>query len=410
MTTPSSRNGLDSGESQAISSDSDLDVIESAAVSSWTTAKLDQAFSAPAGDIVRGALVSALLTGPMSSYVRGASGDAQAFIPLENGLAVISRHARDLGYDGLVLFLDELILWLQAHMSDQQFVNNQVSKLVKLIESGDASRVLPIVSFISRQRDLSKLVGEDVTGADVKNLEAQVSYLAERFDVVNLEDRNLPAIIKERVLKPTSAAGSKALDEAFATIESTSAVARDVLLDSDGATGATWAEFRDVYPLSPALLNVLVALSGALQRERTGLKLLQEMLRRRRSDMKVGELIPLGDLWDVLSDGTGEAFTDRLRREAEAAHRFHAKVRAFLLEKYGSETDQRFVADDRLIKTLLLASLAPGVPALTRLDRCSAGGAQPRLDPLSHGCARHSRSQPVAGAPGGVRRASRGRR
>ena len=51
-------------------------------------------------------------------------------------------------------------------MSDRQFVNNQVSKLVKLIESGDAGRVLPIISFISRQRDLSKLVGEDVTGAE----------------------------------------------------------------------------------------------------------------------------------------------------------------------------------------------------------------------------------------------------
>ena len=73
-------------------------------------------------------------------------------------------------------------------MSNQEFVNTQVSKLVKLIESGVAERALPIVSFISRQRDLSKLVGEDVTGADVKNLEAQVEYLAGRFDVVSLED------------------------------------------------------------------------------------------------------------------------------------------------------------------------------------------------------------------------------
>ena len=65
------------------------------------------------------------------------------------------------------------------------------------------------MSFISRQRDLSQLVGEDVTGADVKNLEAQVEYLAGRFDVVSLEDRNLPAIIKERMLKPKNAGGSK---------------------------------------------------------------------------------------------------------------------------------------------------------------------------------------------------------
>lgn len=375
------------GAGDGASDDDDLDVIEEAGVSGWTPTQLHRAFSAPVGDPVRDALVSALLSGPMSSYARGASGDAGAFVPLENGLSVITRHAKSLGYDGLILFLDELILWLQAHMTDREFVDDQVSSLVKLIESGVAERALPIVSFISRQRDLSQLVGEDVTGADVKNLEAQVQYLAARFDVVNLEDRNLPAIIKERVLKVKPGPGRAALDEAFASVESANAVTRDVLLDSGGATGATWQDFREVYPLSPALLNVLVALSGALQRERTGLKLLQEMLFRRREDMRLGQLIPLGDLWDVLADGTGEAFTDRLRREADAAHRFHVKARAYLLEKYGSETDERFVADDRFVKTLLLAAITPDVPALSRLT-----GA--RLAALNHGSIRSRVSTP----------------
>ncbi|CAM2856326.1 PglY protein [Saccharomonospora xinjiangensis] len=346
----------------------------------WTGERLDRAFGAPAGDPVRDQLVQDLLSGPMSSYIRGATGDADAFLPLENGLSIITKHARDLGYDGLILFLDELILWLQARMVDRQFVNTQVSKLVKLIESGDAGRVLPIVSFISRQRDLSKLVGEDVTGAEVKELERQVEYLAGRFDTVSLEDRNLPAIIKERVLTPKPG-GREILDAAFASIESAKPADREVLLDAAGATGADWQDFRDVYPLSPALLNVLVALSGALQRERTGLKLLQEMLRRRRDDMKVGELIPLGDLWDVLADGVGEAFTDRLRREAEAAHRFYAKVRAWLLERHGGADNQQFRATDRLVKTLILAALAPQVPALTRLTG-------PRLAALNHGSLR----------------------
>ena len=343
----------------------DLDVI-GGETSGWSTAELDAAFAAPPGSQKRRALESALLSGPMGSYARGAHGDAEAFVPLENGLAVIAEHARSLGYDGLILFLDELILWLQAHMSNQEFVNTQVSKLVKLIESGVAERALPVVSFISRQRDLSKLVGEDVTGADVKNLEAQVEYLAGRFDVVNLDDTNLPAIVRERVLRPRP--GKEALlDQAFSSIESSRPGDRDVLLDATGATGSTWDDFRRVYPLSPALLNVLVALSGALQRERTGLKLLQEMLYRRRADMKLGELIPLGDLWDVLTDGTGEAFTDRLRREADAAHRFYARARAHLLERYGGATSRDFVAADRFVKTLLLASLAPHLPALARL-------------------------------------------
>lgn len=362
--------------------DLDLDIPDDTGINDtgWTSEQLDRAFTAPAGDPVRDRLVQALLSGPMSSYIRGASGDAEAFLPLENGLSIITKHARDLGYDGLILFLDELILWLQAHMSDRQFVNNQVSKLVKLIESGDAGRVLPIISFISRQRDLSKLVGEDVTGAEVKELERQVEYLAGRFDTVPLEDSNLPAIIKERVLKPKPG-GREILDAAFAGIESAKQAVRDVLLDADGATGADWQDFRDVYPLSPALLNVLMALSGALQRERTGLKLLQEMLRRRRDDMKVGELIPLGDLWDVLADGIGEAFTDRLRREAEAAQRFYTKARAWLVERHGGEHTQQFRATDRLVKTLILAALAPQVSALTRLTGS-------RLAALNHGSLR----------------------
>ncbi|MGW2558679.1 PglY protein [Streptomyces sp. NPDC001514] len=358
----------------------DLDVIDGSG-GAWASDELDRAFAAPAGDAQRDRLVSALLTGPMSSYAEGARGDAHAFLPLENGLAVISRHAKSLGYDGLVLFLDELILWLQAHMSNREKVNSEVGKLVKLIESGDSARPVPIVSFISRQRDLSQLVGADVVGADVKNLEQQVEYLRGRFDVVSLEDRNLPEIIKQRILRPKNDQARLALDGAFGAVESTNAQVKDVLLDAHGATHADWSDFRAVYPLSPALLNVLVALSGALQRERTGLKLLQEMLRRRRGDFKLGELIPLGDLWDVLSGGTGEAFTDRLKAEAEAAHTFHTKVRAHLLEKYGSEGNEKFIADERFVKTLLLAALAPDAPALKRLT----GG---RIAALNHGSIR----------------------
>lgn len=278
----------------------------------------------------------------------------------------MSRHAQQHGYSGLILFLNELILWLQAHMSNQEMVNNEVGKLVKLIESGEADRPVPIISFISRRRNLSQLVGEDVVGADVKNLEAQVEYLAARFKVVQLEDTNLPEIIKRRILRPRDAM-KPALDEAFAKIESSNPAVKDALLDAHGATQANWSDFRDVYPLSPALLNVLVALSGALQRERTGLKLLNMMLSRRRDDMRLGQLIPLGDLWDVLGHDVGEAFTDHLKTEAESARGFHAKVRAHLRDKYGSEDDDRFRADDRIVKTLILSALAPQVTALSRL-------------------------------------------
>ncbi|MDO0926541.1 PglY protein [Streptomyces sp. TG1A-8] len=346
----------------------------------WSSAELDRAFAAPPGSEERERLVSALLTGPMAAYTQAARGDAQSFIPLENGLKVISRHAKSLGYHGVVLFLDELILWLQAHMGDQDFVRDQVQRLVKLIESADSGRPVPLVSFISRQRDLSQLIGSDVAGADVQNLEQQVDYLAGRIDVVELEDSNLVEIIKHRVLAPRPGM-EQARDDAFKIVESSRDEVRQVLLDAQGRTEASWDDFRTLYPLSPALLNVLVDLSGALQRERTGLKLVQELLRRHRDDLRLGQLVPIGDLWDVIAARTGEAFTARLRKESEIAHRFHARVREHLLTKYGSADDKRFRTDERLVKTLLLASLAPNVPALTRLT----GG---RLAALNHGTIR----------------------
>ena len=162
----------------------------------------------------------------------------------------------------MVLFLDELILWPQARMRDRTWVNEQIQQLVKLIESGNADRPVPIISFISRQRDLSQLIGKDILGSDVQNMEQALEYLKERFTVVNLEDRNLPEIIKERVLKPRPEQEG-VLEASFAGIDRSNQQVKDILLDDQGATSADWDAFRAVYPLSPALLNVLVALSSA---------------------------------------------------------------------------------------------------------------------------------------------------
>ncbi|WP_461034292.1 PglY protein [Streptomyces mayteni] len=366
--------------------DGDLPDLD-AAPGVWTPALLNVAFSAGPGETERDWLASALLSGPFSSYTRGAMGAKDAFLPLENGLAIISQHAKDHGFDGLILFLDELILWLQTHLKERTFVNDEVNKLVKLVESGAGDRALPIVSFISRQRDLAQLIGEHAIGEEAKNLEDQVKYLAERIDTISLTDRNLPSIIKRRVLEPRDEVGRRALEAAFAVVETSNQETRDVLLDANGATHADWDDFKALYPLSPALLNVLVALSGALQRERTGLRLIKEMLYRRRDDMKVGQLIPLGDLWDVLAEGMSEAFTDRLRHEADTAIRFYAKAREVLLAKHKGQADtDKFRADDRFIKTLLLAYLAPEVPALERLTAS-------RLAALNHGSIRSRTGQ-----------------
>ena len=75
------------------------------------------------------------------------------------GLAVISAHAKSLGYDALILFLDELILWLATHSADLNFVQTEGNKLAKLVEARKSDRPVPIISFVARQRDLRDLIG-----------------------------------------------------------------------------------------------------------------------------------------------------------------------------------------------------------------------------------------------------------
>src|SRR5436190_1917314 len=81
-------------------------------------------------------------------YSGVSAGKSESFLSLDKGLSVISRHARDLGYDGLILFLDELILWLASHAARPDFVHQEGQKLAKLVESQTPDRPVPLVSFV----------------------------------------------------------------------------------------------------------------------------------------------------------------------------------------------------------------------------------------------------------------------
>ncbi|MGH3906480.1 MAG: PglY protein, partial [Pseudonocardiaceae bacterium] len=153
--------------------------------------------------------------------------------------------------------------------------------------------------------------------------------------------------------------------------------------------------FRRTYPFSPAFMQTLVHVSSALQRERTALKLMQQILIDRRDDLRLGDLVPFGDLFDAIADGADQPFTEKLRHEFEQARALYQRtLRPMLLgqrelteEQAAGQADAEparlaaFRADDRLMKTLLLAALAPGVTALR-------GMTARRLTALNHGTIR----------------------
>lgn len=314
---------------------------------------------------------------------------ASNYVSLDRGLAILSRHAKDLGYTAVVLFLDELILWLASHSQDQAFLNREGQKVSKLVEAGDADRPIPIVSFIARQRDLRELIGAAVPGAEQLAFADVLQWWEARFDKIVLEDRNLPAIIERRLLRPKGPEQKRELQEAFERTAKVRQEVLDILLTHEGDKRM----FEQVYPFSPALVQALVALSSLLQRERTALKLMLQLLVQNKDRLLVGDIIPVGDLFDVIIEGD-EPFTPAIKNMFDRAREVWTRKFIPLLEAEHHVADQevrdggvdqavirRYRADAGLLKTLLLSSLAPEVEALRNLTPA-------RLAALNHGTIR----------------------
>jgi len=354
----------------------------------WNAARFEAAAAAPPATGEHKALV-----GRLQEHYKRAAHVLSDYVNIDDGLAALSQHAHTLGYDGLVLFLDELMLWLAAHATDHTFLQVETAKLAKLVESQNADRPVPIASFIARQRDLKELVGE-VPGADRVNYGDFVQWNTDRFKMITLEDRNLPVIAERRLLAPVSAAARAEIDAAFQRAKQVRASVREALLTTKGDD----TMFRQVYPFTPALIKTLVAISSVLQRDRTALKVLSQLLVDHRDSLQVSDLVPVGDLFDVLIHGDSVTNTDVITHFEQAEKLYHTKLLPMLERQHGRSreellalpaddpTRRLFLAHDRLLKTLLLAALVPDVESLR-------GMTAERLAALNHGTI----AAPIAG-------------
>ncbi|MGW3604366.1 phage resistance protein [Micromonospora sp. NPDC005161] len=337
----------------------------------WTSDMYAAAAAAPPGTEQRDRLVSGLTSTFFTGAVR--SGE---YLDLDTGLAVITRHAKTLGYDALVLFLDELILWLSTKISDHTFVNTEGAKLNKLVESADATRPLPLISFVARQRNLEDFLGPQVGGTEREALAHVMRSVQGRFGEIALADTNLPEITEKRLLKPLTDEARAVIDNAFAAVRGNREVWDALLLGAqygDAGIGSDAAAFRKLYPFSPALVATLVALSQALQRERTALKVMTELLVDRRDTLKVNDLIGVAALFDPLVLHGELPDRPKLKQLFQAARTLYTqKLRPILLNLNGISEEQaaghqQFQLDDKLVKTVLLGALVPEVPALHNL-------------------------------------------
>ena len=352
----------------------------------WDAASFEAAANASPDSEAHLRLVSTLLKTVASSHAEVISHRGGNFVRFDKGLSIIAQHAASLGYDAVILFLDELILWLAMKSADHGFVRREVPKLTNLVEAQSADRPIPLVSFVARQRDLRELVGDHVPGAERLSFGDALDWQGGRFDTIILEDRNLPAIAEKRVLRCKTESARKELDAAFEQTARMKDNVMSILLTREGDRQM----FRKVYPFSPALVQTLIAVSSVLQRERTALKVMIQLLVDHRETLKVGDVVPVGDLFDVVAHGD-EAFTQDMAIHFDNAKRlYHQKLLPMLERQHGMRREDveqlayddpkrvAFRNDDRLVKTLLLSALVPEVESLRGLNA-------EKLAALNHG-------------------------
>ncbi|MEQ4519558.1 hypothetical protein ABLI39_09370 [Pseudarthrobacter sp. B907] len=335
---------------------------------SWDGERFDAALLDPVGSADRNRLAQDLIATLFKSYE-----NTGRWLDISSGLRAMTEHAHGLGYDGVVLFLDELVLWLAQHLGNNDFIQSETSKVAKLVETGAGSLTIPLISFVARQRDLKDFLGSTAIGAEREAIGQSFSWWEDRFEAITLKAADLPRIVNQRLLQPMSDEGSRALANATASVKANPGAMRHLLSDEAGSSAV---DFELVYPFSPALIDALVALSSLLQRERTALKVMGELLSAGREQLLVTDVIPVGDLFEsvVLSDK--KPLSSDIEKLFQIAADFYLnKLRPYLLSKHGlTETEaaavprtHAFVAEDRLAKTLLVAEIVPGTPSLQNL-------------------------------------------
>ena len=308
-------------------------------------------------------------------------------------MAAITAHAKGLGYDAVVLFLDELVLWLAFSVQDREFFRRESQKLTKLVESATGARAIPLISFVARQMDLRRWFADaGASGAEQEALDRAFRHQEGRFGTIVLGDDNLPYVANRRLLRrrPDNPQADQVISDAFARLDRRSDI-WDVLLDGintdDRHRGADEAAFRLTYPFSPALVSTLRSLASVMQRERTALKVMQQMLVDRRSTLTVDDVVPVGDSFDYIVRGSQALDPQAAALFRSAVALYRDKLRPILLAAHNLSEDDvadpdrapaGFQADDRLAKTLLLSAVAPKVPALKELTAS-------RLASLNHG-------------------------
>jgi hypothetical protein len=268
------------------------------------------------------------------------------------GLQGLAAHVKAQGFGGLVLLIDEFLLWLREK-SGPEF-EAAINRLNSIVDHADGARPIPVYAFVARQRNIQEFFPDMV---EEQHLHEHLGHHAKRFEVTNLEDVELRHVCKGRVLKrrPENEAEVQRVVDALARDH-------EKLLPAI-LHGADIGYLRDVYPFHPALIEALIDVSSLMQRDRTALRLLYELLVLHNPTLKLGELLPVGSAFEAIFPEAGVEGSKRVE-DLRAIHRtyyqrFRPAMEAMLRATDGDFDEARRHVLDMIVKTSLLAEVSP---------------------------------------------------
>ena len=107
------------------------------------------------------------------------------------GLRKLGEHAKAQGFGGIVLIIDEFLLWLREK-TGQEFVR-EINNLNVIVDHDDGARPAPIFVFVARQRNLQEFFPDLV---DERQIHEHLDHHAKRFEVTKLQDVELRHIVR----------------------------------------------------------------------------------------------------------------------------------------------------------------------------------------------------------------------
>ena len=266
------------------------------------------------------------------------------------GLKRIADHAKAQGFGGVVLMIDEFLLWL-AEKSGQEFVQ-EIHNLSLIVDHDAGQRALPIFVFVARQRNLQEFYPDLV---DETKIHEHIDHQLKRFETTKLQDVELRHIVHGRVLRPKDAS---AVRDAVKSLSERHQKVLPALL-----AGADIDYLRDVYPFHPALIEMLVDVTSLMQRERSALRLLYELLVIHYPNLPLGEFLPVGSAFAAIFPESGVEASKKVDLMQDIHHQYYSRLAPAMqkmAEDAGSEFNtERRRALDQFVKTVLLAEVSP---------------------------------------------------